>query len=142
MCFRIVCGGRPANPTAPSALVLTPTGTGATNGCVSFKSGVPFYIFCKIFSVFRILFDSSLQYFVFLFSAGGASSNPCSDTYGGSAAFSDIETRSMSEYLSSISSKFYAYVAFHSYSQLLMFPYGHTRDHLENYKEEVYKNLN
>ncbi|XP_076248692.1 zinc carboxypeptidase A 1 [Calliopsis andreniformis] len=69
--------------------------------------------------------------------SGGASSSPCADTYAGSSAFSDIETKSMSEYIQSISNKFYAYVAFHSYSQLLMFPYGHTRDHLENYKEEL-----
>ncbi|KAL6261804.1 hypothetical protein P5V15_006891 [Pogonomyrmex californicus] len=66
---------------------------------------------------------------------GGASSNPCSETYAGSAPFSDIETKSMSEYLKSISDKYYAYLSFHSYSQLLMFPYGHTRDHLENYDE-------
>jgi murein tripeptide amidase MpaA len=68
---------------------------------------------------------------------GGSSSNPCSETYAGSAAFSDIETKSMSEYIESIRDKFYAYISFHSYSQLLMFPYGHTRDHLENYEEEL-----
>ncbi|XP_071555610.1 zinc carboxypeptidase-like [Temnothorax nylanderi] len=66
---------------------------------------------------------------------GGASSNPCSETYAGSAAFSDIETKSASDYLKSISDKFYAYISFHSYSQMLMFPYGHTRAHLENYEE-------
>ncbi|XP_029161889.1 LOW QUALITY PROTEIN: zinc carboxypeptidase-like [Nylanderia fulva] len=66
---------------------------------------------------------------------GGASSNPCSETHAGSAPFSDIETKSMSEYLKSIDDKFYAYISLHSYSQLLMFPYGHTTDHLENYDE-------
>lgn len=66
---------------------------------------------------------------------GGASSNPCSETYAGSAPFSDIETKSASEYIRSISDKFYAYISFHSYSQLLLFPYGHTKDHLENYDE-------
>ncbi|XP_053971893.1 zinc carboxypeptidase-like [Hylaeus volcanicus] len=69
--------------------------------------------------------------------SGGSSSSPCSDTYAGSSAFSDIETKSFSEYLRSISGKFSAYVAFHSYSQLLMFPYGHTKDHLENYNDEL-----
>ncbi|KAM0726995.1 Zinc carboxypeptidase A 1 [Formica fusca] len=67
---------------------------------------------------------------------GGSSSNPCSETYAGSAPFSDIETKSMSEYIKSIKDKFDAYISFHSYSQLLMFPYGHTKDHLENYDEE------
>ncbi|EZA56244.1 hypothetical protein DMN91_009519 [Ooceraea biroi] len=66
---------------------------------------------------------------------GGASSNPCAETYAGSAPFSDIETKSMSEYIKTIADKFYAYISFHSYSQLLLFPYGHTRDHLENYDE-------
>ncbi|KMQ94422.1 zinc carboxypeptidase a 1 [Lasius niger] len=66
---------------------------------------------------------------------GGASSNACSETYAGSAPFSDVETKSMSEYIKSVVDKFYAYISFHSYSQLLMFPYGHTTDHLENYDE-------
>ncbi|XP_623922.2 zinc carboxypeptidase [Apis mellifera] len=69
--------------------------------------------------------------------SGGASTNPCSETYAGSSAFSDVETKSLSEFISSISNKFSAYVAFHSYSQLLMFPYGHTKDHLENYNDEL-----
>ncbi|XP_078043660.1 uncharacterized protein LOC144473566 [Augochlora pura] len=68
---------------------------------------------------------------------GGASNNPCSDTYGGSSAFSDTETKTMSDYIKSISNKFYAYISFHSYSQLLMFPYGHTKDHLENYSDSL-----
>lgn len=43
----------------------------------------------------------------------------------------------MSEFIKSISDKLYAYISFHSYSQLLLFPYGHTSEHLENYDEEV-----
>ncbi|XP_071574831.1 zinc carboxypeptidase-like [Temnothorax nylanderi] len=66
---------------------------------------------------------------------GGSSFFPCSETYAGSAPFSDIETKSMSEYIKSISDKFYAYISFHSYSQLLMFPYGYTKAHLENYED-------
>ncbi|XP_015174730.1 PREDICTED: zinc carboxypeptidase-like [Polistes dominula] len=66
---------------------------------------------------------------------GGASSNPCAETYAGSGPFSDIETKSLSEYIESISDKFFAYVSFHSYSQLLLFPYGHTTAHLENYDD-------
>ncbi|XP_043287320.1 zinc carboxypeptidase-like [Venturia canescens] len=66
---------------------------------------------------------------------GGASSSPCSETFAGTAPFSDIETKTLSEYIRSISDKFYAYIAFHSYSQLLLFPYGHTTEHLDNYDE-------
>ncbi|KAK2589253.1 hypothetical protein KPH14_007814 [Odynerus spinipes] len=66
---------------------------------------------------------------------GGASSNPCSETYAGSSAFSEVETRTLSEYLTSISDKFYAFISFHSYSQLLLFSYGHTTAHIGNYDE-------
>ncbi|XP_035741205.1 zinc carboxypeptidase-like [Vespa mandarinia] len=66
---------------------------------------------------------------------GGSSSNPCSETYAGSSAFSEIETKSLSQYLQSISDKFFAFISFHSYSQLLLFPYGHTTEHLENYND-------
>jgi hypothetical protein len=67
----------------------------------------------------------------------GASNAPCSDTYGGSAPFSEIETRVLSNYLISIADQFDVYLAFHSYSQLLLFPYGHNSDHLSNYDELV-----
>ncbi|XP_046833285.1 zinc carboxypeptidase-like [Vespa crabro] len=66
---------------------------------------------------------------------GGSSSNACSETYAGSSAFSEIETKTLSQYLRSISDKFFAFISFHSYSQLLLFPYGHTREHLENYDD-------
>ncbi|PNF39276.1 Zinc carboxypeptidase A 1 [Cryptotermes secundus] len=65
----------------------------------------------------------------------GASSSPCSDTYAGSAPFSEIETRVLSEYLTSIADQFDAYLTFHSYSQLLLFPYGHNNDNVSNYDE-------
>ncbi|XP_017787824.1 PREDICTED: zinc carboxypeptidase-like [Habropoda laboriosa] len=67
----------------------------------------------------------------------GPDSGPCTDTYAGSSAFSDVETKSMSEYISSISNKFYAYIAIHSYAQLLMFPYGYTKQHLENFDSSL-----
>ena len=66
-------------------------------------------------------------------SAGGASNNSCSEIYAGPAPFSEIETSSMSTYINSISDNFYVYIALHSYSQLLMFPYGYTVDRVDNY---------
>lgn len=63
------------------------------------------------------------------------SNNPCSNGYAGPAPFSEIETKSMSEYIKTISDKFYAYIAFHSHAQLLLFPYGHTKNHLDNYDD-------
>ncbi|XP_021942856.1 zinc carboxypeptidase-like isoform X2 [Zootermopsis nevadensis] len=63
----------------------------------------------------------------------GASSSPCSDSYAGASPFSEIETRTLANYLRSISDTLLVYLDFHSYSQLLMFPYGHSQDHVSNY---------
>ncbi|KAF5299716.1 hypothetical protein FQA39_LY11511 [Lamprigera yunnana] len=56
---------------------------------------------------------------------GGASSNPCLDTFAGSSAFSEIETKSLSQFITSISGDLEAYIAFHSFSQYLLIPFGH-----------------
>lgn len=71
------------------------------------------------------------------FLAKGFTAFPCSEIYAGSKPFSEIETKSMSEYIESISEKFYTYISFHSYSQLLMHPYGYTKEHLDNYEDLV-----
>ncbi|XP_072766471.1 LOW QUALITY PROTEIN: zinc carboxypeptidase-like [Anoplolepis gracilipes] len=60
---------------------------------------------------------------------------PCSPTYAGTEPFSKVETKSMSKYIVTISDKFYAYISFYSYSQLLMLPYGSTKKHLDNYND-------
>ncbi|EDW13422.1 zinc carboxypeptidase A 1 [Drosophila mojavensis] len=65
----------------------------------------------------------------------GASSDPCSDTYAGPSAFSEIETLSLSNYIASIKDKIQLYVSFHSYSQYLLYPYGHTSDLPDNVKD-------
>ncbi|XP_073824117.1 zinc carboxypeptidase A 1-like [Musca autumnalis] len=66
----------------------------------------------------------------------GASDSPCSDTYAGPYAFSEIETKSLSEYIATeLKGKIYLYVSFHSYSQLLLFPYGHTSELPPNYND-------
>ncbi|XP_011498174.1 PREDICTED: zinc carboxypeptidase-like [Ceratosolen solmsi marchali] len=71
----------------------------------------------------------------FKWMSAGASKNPCAETYAGRSAFSEVETKSLSAYLQSIKDHLFAYISFHSYSQLLLFPYGHTSEHLDNYKE-------
>ncbi|XP_055589906.1 zinc carboxypeptidase A 1-like [Uranotaenia lowii] len=50
-------------------------------------------------------------------------------------AFSEEETRSLSNFIASISGKLRAYIAFHSYSQILLFPYGHTSEHTPNHDD-------
>ncbi|XP_053687411.1 zinc carboxypeptidase-like [Sabethes cyaneus] len=69
------------------------------------------------------------------FMQGGASSTPCSDTFAGPEAFSEPETKSLSEFFTSVESTISTYLAFHSYSQLLLLPYGHTTAPLDNYAE-------
>lgn len=63
-------------------------------------------------------------------------SNRChSETYGGPHAFSEVETKSLAKYIESLKGKIQAYIAFHSYSQLLLFPYGHTIEHTPNHDD-------
>jgi len=56
----------------------------------------------------------------------GSSTNPCSESYMGSKVFSEIESKSLSDYLLNVGKNYDIFVAFHSYSQLLMFPWGYT----------------
>ncbi|TDG45328.1 hypothetical protein AWZ03_008229 [Drosophila navojoa] len=65
----------------------------------------------------------------------GASSDPCSDTYAGPSAFSEIETLSLSNYIASIKDKIHLHISFHSYSQYLLYPYGHTADLPDNVED-------
>uniref|UniRef100_A0A1A9W1S5 Zinc carboxypeptidase A 1 n=1 Tax=Glossina brevipalpis TaxID=37001 RepID=A0A1A9W1S5_9MUSC len=66
---------------------------------------------------------------------GGASGNPCEETYAGPEPFSESETKALAEFLTSIQHEIKIYLAFHSYSQLLLSPYGHTIDPPENYED-------
>ncbi|XP_053678721.1 uncharacterized protein LOC128729091 [Anopheles nili] len=72
----------------------------------------------------------------FNFMQGGASSVPCSDTFAGPSAFSEIETRQLSDFIATLDN-LSTYLAFHSYSQLLLVPYGHTTARLDNYDETI-----
>ncbi|XP_023063589.1 carboxypeptidase A2 isoform X2 [Piliocolobus tephrosceles] len=54
----------------------------------------------------------------------GASSNPCSDSYHGPSANSEVEVKSIVDFIKS-HGKVKAFITLHSYSQLLMFPYGY-----------------
>ena len=55
---------------------------------------------------------------------GGASHNPCSDTYCGRTPFSEIETLQVANFLTDHNSTLVHYINFHSYSQLWMTPWG------------------
>ncbi|NXN37719.1 CBPA2 Carboxypeptidase, partial [Rhinoptilus africanus] len=58
------------------------------------------------------------------FGGPGASSNPCSDSYRGPSANSEVEVRSVVNFIKN-HGNIRAFLTLHSYSQLLMYPYGY-----------------
>lgn len=60
------------------------------------------------------------------FGGPGASGNPCSETYRGTKAHSESEVRSIVDFVKS-HGNFKAFVSIHSYSQMLLYPYGYTK---------------
>ncbi|TDH09852.1 hypothetical protein EPR50_G00091610 [Perca flavescens] len=60
------------------------------------------------------------------FGGAGASNNPCSETYRGPRAHSESEVKSIVDFVKS-RGNFKAFVSIHSYSQMLLYPYGYTR---------------
>lgn len=67
------------------------------------------------------------------FGGPGSSGDPCSQTYRGPRAQSESEVNSIVRFVNSHNIK--AFISIHSYSQLLMFPYGYTRTPIKDYTE-------
>ncbi|XP_068960823.1 mast cell carboxypeptidase A [Petaurus breviceps papuanus] len=65
-------------------------------------------------------------------------SNPCSQTYKGTAPESEKETKAVVDFIQRHKYSIEAYVSVHSYSQMLIFPYGYTKVPVPN-DEELYK---
>ncbi|XP_022601918.1 carboxypeptidase A1 [Seriola dumerili] len=60
------------------------------------------------------------------FGGPGASGQPCSETYRGPRAESESEVKSIVDFVKS-HGNFKAFISIHSYSQMLLYPYGYTR---------------
>ncbi|XP_060545340.1 carboxypeptidase A2 [Pantherophis guttatus] len=58
------------------------------------------------------------------FGGPGASNDPCSDSYRGPSANSEVEVRSMVDFVKR-HGNIKAFISIHSYSQFLMYPYGY-----------------
>lgn len=69
----------------------------------------------------------------------GASSNPCSDSYRGPSANSEVEVRSVVNFIKN-HGNIRAFLTLHSYSQLLMYPYGYKCTQPADYAELVRHN--
>ncbi|XP_008047784.1 carboxypeptidase A4 isoform X2 [Carlito syrichta] len=59
------------------------------------------------------------------FAGKGASDNPCSEVYHGPHAHSEVEVKAVVDFIQR-HKHFKAFIDLHSYSQLLMYPYGYT----------------
>ncbi|VTJ89115.1 Hypothetical predicted protein [Marmota monax] len=68
------------------------------------------------------------------FGGPGASSSPCSDSYHGPRANSEVEVKSIVDFIKS-HGEFKAFITLHSYSQLLMYPYGYKCTKSDNFDE-------
>ncbi|XP_063378566.1 zinc carboxypeptidase-like [Cydia fagiglandana] len=67
----------------------------------------------------------------------GANDNPCDyQVYGGSKPFSEIETRTLSQYISNVENLL-GYIAFHADAQMLLLPYSDSKEHNDNYNDLV-----
>ncbi|XP_055599295.1 zinc carboxypeptidase-like [Uranotaenia lowii] len=73
--------------------------------------------------------------FGFNWNQGGSSSVACSDTFHGPQPFSESETRGLMEYFAQHAETISTYISFHSFSQMLLLPYGHTTQHLDNHDQ-------
>uniref|UniRef100_A0A8V5GF59 Peptidase M14 domain-containing protein n=1 Tax=Melopsittacus undulatus TaxID=13146 RepID=A0A8V5GF59_MELUD len=60
------------------------------------------------------------------FGVAGASRNPCSETYHGPYANSEPEVKAIVDFVNN-HGNIKAFISIHSYSQLLLYPYGYTR---------------
>ncbi|XP_014679917.1 PREDICTED: zinc carboxypeptidase-like, partial [Priapulus caudatus] len=60
--------------------------------------------------------------------AGGASQRPCMETYAGSKPFSEVETKTVAEYLMrlNINGQVKVFLTVHTYSQMWLHPWGYT----------------
>ncbi|XP_016068886.1 PREDICTED: carboxypeptidase A4 [Miniopterus natalensis] len=59
------------------------------------------------------------------FAGGGASDNPCSEVYHGPHANSEVEVKTVADFIRE-HGNFKCFIDLHSYSQLLMYPYAYT----------------
>jgi len=66
---------------------------------------------------------------------GGSSSNPNSETYMGPRPFSEPETTAIKKYLEQ-NRHISIVLSFHTFSELILYPWGHTRDPISNKKDQ------
>ncbi|XP_066561257.1 carboxypeptidase A1 [Amia ocellicauda] len=68
------------------------------------------------------------------FGGAGASGNPCTETYRGPFAHSESEVKAIVDFVKS-HGNFKEFISIHSYSQMLLYPYGYIRTPVPNQDE-------
>ena len=68
---------------------------------------------------------------------GGASNDKCFDTYHGPEAFSELETQAVRDFILSLNGTVQYFNNQHSFSQLILLPWGYTSEPPENSFELV-----
>lgn len=66
-----------------------------------------------------------------------ANLNPATNTYAGPGPFSEIETRTLADYIINMAEKIDLYLSFHSSGQILLLPFGNTTEPLANYYDAM-----
>lgn len=69
------------------------------------------------------------------FGGPGSSSQPDSDTYHGTEAFSEPETAALRDFVRA-RKKTSVLLSFHTFSELILWPYGHTNEEVPNTKDK------
>lgn len=72
----------------------------------------------------------------FQWGTGGSSTNPTSDTYMGTEPFSEPETQAIKKYVEQ-NENVTVLLSFHSYSKLILYPWGHKYDGIEDSRDQM-----
>lgn len=70
----------------------------------------------------------------FMWGTGGSSSDPRSETYKGSAPFSEPETQAIKKFVKA-QHNVTILLSFHTFSELILYPWGHKYDSIEDQKD-------
>lgn len=62
----------------------------------------------------------------------GSSANTCSDIYRGPTPFSEPESKAVANFLKNVKDRLASYLTFHSYGQLLVYPWAYKRGYADD----------
>lgn len=73
--------------------------------------------------------------FGYKWGGAGASKDPCSDTYRGTTAFSEPETKAVRDALKHFQHQVKFYLTLHSYGSYMLYPWGYSKDLPTNWSQ-------